>query len=217
MLALTSLISGCAYQVAYNPDYVPTDTPNYIADGKILIVMPDEQQQFTYTGPPNSVTGDFTTLTVPLGEIVRDIARQTFTSCFAQGVEFADRFVPSEDYVVALEGDMQNFVYSYTKIIEQGFDGSEVDTWIRPEVDIGFNVRVLDRVGTLILDKTYDSGVVAGEAYRVSRRPAERINETLHATLHALMLQVAADIRPLLVGECTITDVVSNNQIRGTP
>jgi hypothetical protein len=41
----------------------------------------------------------------------------------------------------------------------------------------------------------------------VTSRPAERINRTLHATLHSLMLKLAADLRPLLLEECEITDV----------
>jgi hypothetical protein len=142
-VALTHL-AGCAYEIGFDPAYVPDETPRYLADGKILVVMPDEQQEF---------------------------------------------------------------VYSYTRIIEQGFDEGDVDSWIIPEVEISFDVRAFDRRGGRILEKTYDSGVMAGESYRVTSRPAERINQALHATLHALMLQVAADIKPLLIGECTITDI----------
>jgi hypothetical protein len=205
--------AGCSYEIAYDPDYVPGERPPYVADGKILLVMPPEQQQFVYTHEPDSFTGNYTTLTVPMGAIVRDIAQQVFASCFGQGVAFAAERVPNGDYVIALEGDMEEFVYRYTKVIERGFEDSadeagEADTWITPEVDIAFNVRAFDRQGERIFDKTYASGVIAGESYRVTRHPEERINETLHATLHALMLQVAADLKPLLVGECVVLDVV---------
>jgi hypothetical protein len=167
--------------------------------------MPEEQQDFVYEGNPDSAVGDFTTLTVPMGAIVGDIAAQVFSSCFARGVEFAPERTPG-DYVIALEGNMRDFVYRYTRIIERGFEDAEA--WTVPEVDIAFDVRAFDRAGGMILDKTYSSGVVAGDAYLVTRRPAERINAALHATLYALMLQIAADVRPLLVGECTVTDVV---------
>lgn len=109
--------------------------------------MPEEQQDFVYEGSPDSAVGDFTTLTVPMGAIVRDIAAQVFSSCFARGVEFAPERTPG-DYFIAL--DMRESLYRYARII----------------------------------------------------------NAALHATLHALMLQVAADVRPLLIGECTVTDVV---------
>ena len=52
VLTLASLC-GCAHEVGFDPAYVPDDTPRYIADGKILIVMPDEQQEFIYEGSPN--------------------------------------------------------------------------------------------------------------------------------------------------------------------
>jgi hypothetical protein len=204
--------AGCAYEIGYDPAYVPGARPQYVADGKILLVMPPEQQDFVYTSEPDSVTGNYTTLTVPMGAIVRDIAADVFASCFGQGVEFAPDRVPNGDYVIAIEGDMQEFIYRYRKVIEQGFDedaeeSGEVDAWITPEVDIAFDVRAFDRQGNRILAKTYASGVVAGESYRVTGQPEERINATLHATLHALMLQVAADLKPLLVGECTVLDV----------
>jgi hypothetical protein len=203
------LLGACAYEIGYRPEYVPSATPSYIAQGKLLVVMPREQREFVYQGKPSSTTGDFTTLTVPIGVIVQDIATQVFGQCFAYGVEFTDSTAGRDDYVLALEGDMQEFVYSYTKVIDQGFTGQPADVWIIPEVDIAFAVKARNRVGNVVLDKTYDSGVQAGESYMVTSKPAERINRTLHATLHALMLQVAADVRPLLLDECTITDVAN--------
>lgn len=205
--AAAFLLAACSYEVGFEPSYVPDEAPQFIADAKVLVVMPMEQQEFVYSGPPDSTTGDFTTLTVPLGAIVKDIAEDVFTSCFSEGVEVATQRPTEGDYVVAIEGDIPDFVYRYTKIIEQGFDEADTDSWIIPEVDISFNARAYDRRGNEILAKTYDSGVTAGESYRVTSRPSERINETLHATLHALMVQLAEDIKPLLVGECTVTDI----------
>lgn len=199
--------SGCAYEVAYRPDYVPEQAPSFVADGRLLIVMPQEQREFVYQGAPSSTTGDFTTLTVPIGAIVEEIAKEVFGGCFAYGVEFVDDLAGRDDYVLALQGNMQEFAYAYTKVIEQGFDEQNVEVWITPQLTIAFAVKAHKRSGELVLDKTYDSGIREGESYMVTGRPAERINRTLHATLHALMLQVAADVRPLLIGECRIIDL----------
>ena len=200
-------LNACAYEIGYRPDYVPAETPPFVAQGRLLIVMPQEQREFVYAGRPASTTGDFTTLTVPIGAIVQAVAKEVFSSCFAYGVEFVDSVNAQEDYVVALEGDMQEFVYAYTKVIDQGFDEQAPDVWITPELEIAFAVKAYNRAGATLLDKTYDSGVTAGESYMVTGRPAERINRTLHATLHALMLQVANDLRPLLIGECELVDL----------
>jgi len=201
-------LGGCAYEVGYRSEYLRDEPPQYVAQGKLLIVMPDEQRAFAYEGPPSSRTGDFTTLTVPVGNIVQEIASHVFGECFAYGVEFADSRADRDDYVLALEGNLQEFIYSYTKVIDEGFNAERPDVWIVPEVDIAFAIKGYNLAGEQVLDKVYDSGVTAGEEYLVTSRPAERINRTLHATLHDLMLQVVADVRPLLMQECEVTDFV---------
>jgi hypothetical protein len=204
---VATLLGACAYEVQFEPAYVPSDVPTFIAQGKIVLVIPQTQHAFTYTGPPASDVGDFTTLTVPIGDIVEEIAEQVFGACFAQGVDVVEMLDYDDDFVVALMGDMEDFVYRYRRIIDEGFIGDAPETWIVPEVEIAFKVRAVNHDGRSLLDKTYHSGVRAGESYVVTSRPEERINEALHATLHELMLEVAADLRPLLVGECTVTDI----------
>jgi hypothetical protein len=200
-------LSACAYEIGYQEQYLPPDAPTYVAQGKLLVVMPEEQRAFIYEGPPSSRTGDFTTLTVPIGNIVQEIASHVFGECFAYGVEFGASRSERDDYVLAIEGDMREFIYSYTQIIDQGFDAEDAEVWIVPEVEIAFAVKAYNRAGEQVLDKVYDSGVTAGEEYLVTSRPAERINRVLHATLHNLMLELVADVRPLLMEECQITDL----------
>ena len=206
LLHSLAALGGCAYEVGFRPEYLPNEAPQYVAQGKLLVVMPDEQRAFVYEGPPSSRTGDFTTMTVPVGNIVQEIASHVFGECFAYGVDFVDSRADRSDYVLALEGNMQDFIYSYTKIIDAGFDAERADVWIVPEVRISFAVKGYNRAGQQVLDRVYDSGVAAGEEYMVTSRPAERINRTRHATLHDLMLQVVADVRPLLMEECEVTD-----------
>ena len=201
------MLGGCAYEVGYDPAYVPDERPTYVADGALLIVMPEAQRQLVYESAPVSEVGSFTTITIPFGSIMQDIARDVFGSCFARGVVFAENRDRTAEYVLALEGDMQEFLYSYTRVIDEGFSVEEPTTWLVPEVRMSFDVRAYDPQGLMVLDRTYDSGVVAGPRYYVDSRPAERVNETLHATLHQFMLQVAADVRPLLVGSCDIRDL----------
>jgi len=202
-------LGGCAYEIGYRAAYLEREPPQYIAHGKLLVVMPEEQRSFVYEAPPASRTGDFTTLTVPLGAIVQEIASHVFGECFAYGVEFAPSRDGRDDYVLAIEGDMQEFVYSYTKVIDEGFNVERADVWIVPEVEIAFAVKGYNRAGDVVLDKVYDSGVKAGEEYMITSKPAERINRVLHATLHDLMLELVADVRPLLMEECEITDLAT--------
>ncbi len=175
-VGVTLALAACAYEVAYRPEYVPPETPPFVAQGKLLILLPQEQREFVYSGPPASVTGDFTTMTVPIGSIVQDIAKQVFGGCFAYGVDFVESLEGQSDYVFALQGNMQDFVYSYSKVIDAGFGELDPEVWITPEVDISFAVKGYDRAGALVLDKTYDSGVRAGKA---TRRPAARPSESI--------------------------------------
>ena len=208
-LAGALTLGGCAYEIGYRGEYLPQEPPQYVAQGKLLVVLPEEQRSFVYEGPPSSRVGDFTTMTVPVGEIVEEIASHVFGDCFAYGVEFASTREGRDDYVLALEGNMQEFIYSYTKIIDAGFNGERADTWIMPEVEISFAVKGYNRAGERVLDKVYDSGVQAGEEYQFTSKPAERINRVLHATVHELMLELVADVRPMLMEECEVTDVAT--------
>lgn len=206
MVATAFALGGCAYEIGYRGEYLPQEPPQYVARGKLLIVMPEEQRSFVYEGPPSSRTGDFTTLTVPVGAIVQEIASHVFGECFAYGVDFVPSREGRDDYVLALEGDMQEFIYSYTKVIDEGFNTERADVWIVPEVEVAFAVKGYNRTGAMVLDKIYDSGVKAGEEYMITSKPAERINRVLHTTLHDLMLELVADVRPLLMEECEVTD-----------
>lgn len=204
---LLVVLAACSYQAGYNPGYVPAERPQYIAQGQLLIVLPEEQQNFVYRGKAASWVGSDSTLTLPLGTIMKEVATQVFTSCFAKGVTFADKRSPGSGYVLALEGDLEKFLYSYSRVIDTGFSEGNPESWIVPEVEIAFDARAYDTSDALVLNKTYDSGIRAGRSYMVSAKPAERINEALHATLHDLMLQVAADVRPLLSGKCEVEDL----------
>jgi hypothetical protein len=205
-VTLAFVLTGCAYEIGFDDAYLPKEPPAYVAQGKLLIVMPEEQRTFVYEGPPSSRTGDLTTLVVPVGTIVQETARHVFGDCFAYGVEVAESREGHDDFVLALEGNMQEFIYSYTKVIDLGFDSERADVWIVPEVEVAFSVKGYNRGGAMVLDKVYDSGVAAGEEYLVTSKPEERINRVLHTTVHNLMVELVADVRPLLMEECEITE-----------
>jgi hypothetical protein len=204
------ILGGCAHEIGFNSAYLPQEPPAYLAQGKLLLIMPEEQRTFVYEGPPNSRTGDYTTLIVPVGTIVQEIASHVFGECFAYGVEVTDSRAGRDDFVLAIEGDMQEFIYSYTKVIDAGFNGERADTWIVPEVEVAFAVKAYNRAGETVLDKVYDSGVASGEEYMITSKPTERINRVLHTTVHDLMLELVADVRPFLMEECEVTELATN-------
>jgi hypothetical protein len=89
---------------------------------------------------------------------------------------------------------------------DEGFTETPLST-ITPSVEFDMDLTAYNAAGDVVLERTYQSGRVAGESYVVTNRPYERINATFHTALQDMMLTVADDIRPLLVGQCSITDV----------
>ena len=217
VLLVLSGLSACASEVGFDLSFIPEERPAYVANGQILIVMPPFQRSLVFQGPPSSARGNFTTLTIPMGALMMGVSEEVFAACFAEGVAFAEDIYSAEDYVVAIEAKLLDFLYSYTDALEvssedrrtlevsledtdvlEGNFGNAPENLITPQVRVELEVTAYDSGRRTILEKTYNSGLVSGEAYFVSYRPQEKINRTLHATLHGLMLQVAADIRPLL-------------------
>lgn len=210
-VAMLPVLAACSYQLGYKPEYLPAESAPFIAHGKILVVLPKDQSDFVYKGGPASSVGDYTTMTIPIGRIVRDISNEVFTSCFADGVEFADERSEGKDYVIAVEPNLKSFLYRYAQVIDTGFSEEDPDRWIIPEVEVTLNVSAYNANGELLLRHRYESGIAAGKEYRTASRPAERINETLHATLHHLFVQIATDLRPLLIGTCKVEDLAPSS------
>jgi len=207
LAAGATLIAGCAYRVGYEPDYVADEAPGYVADTEIVVLMHPHDTEYVYQGSPTTTVGDFTTLTIPIGNIMQEITAEVFSSCFSYGVVFTDSLSRDMAFLVAIEPEIRNFSYAYDRTpIPARFD-EEQRYSTTPHVEFELSVKAYDAGGETVLDRVYASGPVAGEPYEVTSRPYERINATFHAALQDLMLRVADDIRPLLVGQCEITDL----------
>lgn len=198
---------GCAYQVEYEADYVADELPSYIADAEIVVLMHPHDTEYVYQGAPTSAVGEFTTLTIPIGNIMQEITAEVFSSCFSFGVVFTESLSDDMSYLVAIEPEILNFSYEYDRArIGSGVD-EEPRFLTTPRVAFELSIKAYDSAGQIVLEETYASGSVAGEPYEITNRPYERINATFHGALQDVMLRVADDIRPLLVGQCEITDL----------
>jgi len=63
--------------------------PSYVADAEVVILMHPHDTEYVYQGAPTTQVGEFTTLTIPIGNIMQEIAAEVFSSCFSFGVVFA--------------------------------------------------------------------------------------------------------------------------------
>lgn len=208
---LAIAVSACAYQVGFDAEYVTDDTPGYIAEAEIVVLMHPHDTESVFQGTPTTEVGSFTTLTVPVGNIMQEITAEVFQTCFAYGVVFTQALTSDMAFVVAIEPEIMNFSYGYDRVPVDPMDGGEMPRFITtPQVEFDLSIRAYDASGTTTLERMYASGLVSGESYDVTNRPYERINETFHGALQEIMLRVADDIRPLLVGECEITELAES-------
>jgi len=215
--ALATLIAGCATEVAYQPEYLSDAIPSYLAETQILILMDEDDLEYVYEGTADSFIGQNVTLRMPIGAITREIAANVFQSHFNYGVVFAATPPRDVRYVVAIEPEIRNFSYRYDQYVDQtviemrelGTGGIEAvpATIITPSIQFELVLRAFDAQGNVVLERDYDSGVVAGESYYVTSRPHERVNATFHAALQDMMLTVADDLQPILARQPNLIGV----------
>jgi len=205
--SLAAALSACAYEVGFDPEYVTEDAPSYVAEAEIIVLMHPHDTERVFQGNPTTEVGSFTTLTVPVGNIMQEITAEVFQTCFAYGVVFTRELTSDMAYIVAIEPEIMNFSFGYDRVpIDPMAESDLVRSITTPQVQFDLSVRAYDSSGSTMLERTYPSGLVSGQSYEVTNRPYERINETFHGALQDIMLLVADDIRPLLVGQCEITD-----------
>ena len=210
-LMLLLALGGCApVEVAFEPAYLQETVPSYLAETQILVLMEDQDLQYVFEGPPESSVGQSIDLRIPLAAITREITAGVFRSHFNYGVVFAGEMPDDLPYVIAIQPEIVDFSYRYAQYLDETVgemqtinNNSEVVpvTVITPSIQFDVDVTAYDPYGNRVLDKTYPSGLVAGESYIVTSRPHERINATFHSTLQEIMQQVADDLRPLLAAQ----------------
>jgi hypothetical protein len=112
--AVTVLVlAGCAMTSSYNQSYLAAARrPVAVqADGKALIVTTPEDDAYVYTGHPTSFTGSATTLTLPLGAIVKESATAAFADAFKGGVDAGNAIKDADRYAVIVAPKLASFSY----------------------------------------------------------------------------------------------------------
>jgi len=184
-LFLALLLGGCSFKAGYNSTYLPPEGVIAKVDEPILIVMTKDEQEWVYSGHPTSFTGGATTLTIPLGNITKQIALEVFSRRF-KSAELAHELPADSEFRLALNPRIKHFEYAYNQLKNLGFA-------ITPEVQLDLTVKLLNSAGKHAFEKTYSSGLRSGSSYMISGSPHEKINATIHKTLFELMELAAKD------------------------
>lgn len=182
-------VAGCSSTSSYNPSYLAAARrpAAVMSDGKVLLVTTPQDDAYVYTGNPTSFTGSATTLTIPLGSIVRETAVAAFTDTFKGGVDVAAQVTDPSRYVVIVAPKLVSYSYEYNQLKNVGFA-------ITPTAVVSVDVRVLDAKGATRWQRTYASGPVEGPAYMLNTSPGEEISKVTHKALYDLFSKAATEV-----------------------
>ena len=182
-------VAGCSSTSSYNPSYLAAARrpATVVSDGKVLVVTAPQDDAFVYTGNPTSFTGSATTLTLPLGSIVRESAVAAFADTFKGGADVASQVTDASRYVVIVAPKLVTFSYEYNQLKNVGFA-------ITPTAVVNVDVRVLDAKGATRWQRSYASGPVEGPAYMLNTAPGEEISKVAHKALYDVFSKAAGDV-----------------------
>lgn len=188
LISIALAFSGCAFNAGYNPSYISSQPLALGAPGKALVVMESSDANWVFSGRPTSFTGGGTTLTVPLGEISKQVALKVFGAAFKDGTDFRNSVGDASNYRLVVSPKVATFTYAYNQLKNLGFA-------VTPQVNLQLRVTLISSDGKTLLEKTYTSGTVDGDSYLLSGQPAEKVNQLLHQVLFKLMTEAAIDAK----------------------
>jgi hypothetical protein len=183
------LLTGCAASMAYRADYLP-DKPVTDSDrisGRVLVYTTQADDDKLITAGATSFTGSGIQLTTPVGMMTREIALKVFSKVATDGADASHDLRDAGRYTIVLRPQAQDFTHGFPQLKNLGLA-------ITPEVQVKIRMTLLDTAGRELLAKDYDSGVVSGESYMMSGKPAERINKLAHEVMYDQMRRAAADV-----------------------
>lgn len=185
VLATVSMVlAACASTVAPRPELIAAGVAAPLVQGKATLVMSSAAVNQSISAHPTSFTGSATSITFPMGQIVRTAGEKVFGAGFSKGVVTSETAAP-ETYGVSV--DVSNFTYAYDQASNLGFA-------ITPKVSLQMAADVRSPDGKTLLHKTYSKTDVTPGKYGISGQPAEKINEGLHMALGQMFRDLLDDI-----------------------
>jgi hypothetical protein len=181
--------AGCAMTSTYNAGYLAAARrpAAAMAEGKVLVLTTPQDDAYVYTGNPTSFTGGGTTLTLPLGAIVKEAALAAFADTFRGGVDAAPQVANTSQYTVIVAPRLVSYSYEYNQLKNVGFA-------ITPTAVVNIDVRVVDAAGALRWQRSYASGPVEGPAYFLNTSPQEEISKVTHKALYDMFSKAAGEV-----------------------
>jgi hypothetical protein len=156
-------------------------TPAPIA-GKAVLVMDDTLLNMTLKQHPASYTGALTTVTVPMGEKLRDDGVAALKARFSDGAEQGAAQDGAYNIALRLDG----FSYKYDSLSTFGMA-------VTPRVTITVTADITGPNG-LTLHKAYNRADLTAGHYVASFKPAQKVLNSLDKALGEIFNEMADDV-----------------------
>jgi caspase domain-containing protein len=169
ILVLLFLMTGCTMTMTAPMVDVTLPPPAIVRKipMKVAIVIPDEVENYTFTGEPQTPdkpAGDMETgfnvvMTFPVGQMLKKCAPEALSQIFEEAVLIKDGSYP-EDIDAVVFPTIEGFQYWYTIINSSPFNAqweSHAKTYIK--------LTITDRKGMLLWEETLSSPQVKGKIF----------------------------------------------------
>jgi hypothetical protein len=206
-----ALLASCTHVGRFEPKHFASwqIAENKKLDGRALVLTTVQDDAYVWSGRPTGAVGAATTLTLPLGVLVREAAKRVFGDLFLGGADASNDTAHLDGYRAVVSPRITAFSYRY--------GWSAIFMTESGEFALSMRVALLDARGGVTFERTYASGrlEVAG---RSQVAPAEAISQAAHVAAQALMLQAAADIATHLATQAASASRLPGaaaNEVRG--
>jgi hypothetical protein len=194
LILVAAWLSACAHTGTLNQAYLSAARrPDANVPGKVLVLSTASDDAYQFVGSPTSLTGAAWTLTLPMGQIMRESAVAAYADVFRGGATAGAQLPESSSYAYVVSPKLLSFSYEYNQLKNVGFA-------ITPTAVIRLRVSVLDAAGQQRWSRDYDSGPVEGPTYFLSASPQEEIIKLAHRAAYETLLKsardVAAEVKP---------------------
>jgi hypothetical protein len=186
---LLVVLVGCVEVVKYHANYLPENqvTSPVQIEGKGLLYTDISDDEYVFNGKAESVLSGGASLSMPLGEMNKEISKAVFGGLFKGGLDVSNSLERANGYRAIIKPRVTTFSWDLNTLRTVGFGAT-------PQVKMQLNLQILNSEKKIIFEKTYDSGVVRGDYY-FGGRPGERINKLSHTTMFNLMTTITDDLR----------------------
>lgn len=190
LVAGAALVSACAQTAVYNPTLIshPRTPASDKLVGKILILTDKQDDDVPWEGPPTSFTGSGTKLSIPVGQITREVAVTVLGEMFVDGAAKANTIADAGDYRLIVKPRVEKYSYEYNQLKNAGFA-------VTPTAVVTLEVSVVGSDGQIRSSWIYNSGPVEMPAYIISGSPGEDIARATHKAIYELMVRAAREVR----------------------